>query len=241
MKFFKFKYIEESSQGDPSIQEFRDGYDSDAENSATHIRFYEKINYIPDLDFVLDSKGKATDLLEVCHVGSDYLCVTPKFFDLLKENTLLSYQHFNAIVRGKENLLPYHFMHFYDRFDSDENDLVDFEKTKLYAKKTSYPISIMASPTEEEGILGEFQLNSWSEYHKLREKIENDSVHKVILPMDKLYIKQKELINLDFFYLGFNNFRLHEFIVSEKLAKSIVDNGITGVKIEPLPFEIELS
>lgn len=239
MNFFKLKYIEESSQGDPSIQKFRDRYDSDAENSATHIRFYEKVSFIPDLDFVLDSKGKATDLLEVCHVGSDYLCVTSKFYKLLKEHNLLPYQHFDATVREKNNLLPYHFLHFYDRFDSDENNLLDFKKTKFYAKETSYPISIMAIPTEEKGVLGEFQVDSWAQYHKLREKVENDSSHKVILPLNSLYIKQKEFMKLDFFYLGFNNFALHEFIVSEKLANDIENNGITGVKIEPLSFEIE--
>jgi len=73
MRFYKLKYYEPEEQENPSIQEFRSGYNPDAQNSATHIRFYEKINFNPDLDFVLDSNGKATDLLEVCNVSSNYL------------------------------------------------------------------------------------------------------------------------------------------------------------------------
>lgn len=242
MKFYKLKYFEESEYGNPSIQDFRCGYDSDAENSASHIRFYEKINGIPDLDFILDSNGKATDLLEVCHVGSDYLCVTPQFYNILKTHKLLPHQLFEVIIRDKVNLLPYHFIHFYDRFDSDENDIVDFKKTKFYAEKTTYPVSIMAVvPTEGEGVLGEFQVNSWNEYHKIREKVENDSVHKVILPLNILYIKKKEFLEFDLFYLGFNNFEMHEFVVSERLANIIKENKMTGLHLDPLPFELEPS
>lgn len=240
MKYYQLKYFEDEDQENPSIQDFRAGYDVDAENSATNIFHYQKINLTPDLDFVLDSNGKATDLLKVCYVMSDYLCVTPKLYDVLKKFRILRHQCFDAIVRDKENKLPYYFLHFYDRFDSDENSLVDFEATKFYAEKTPYPISFMAIPTDEEGVLGEFKVNSWHEYHGLREKVENDSSHKVILPLDKLYIKQKEFIELDLFFVDFNNFSVQNFIVSEKLAKEITNN-ISGVQVKPLPYEIEFS
>jgi len=132
-------------------------------------------------------------------------------------------------------------MQFYDRFNSDENNLVDFKKTIFHADETTYPVSIMALPTEEEGILGDFQVNSWSEYHKLREKIENDSAHKFILPKDTLYIKQKHFLDLDLFYISFKNHGLYNFIISEKLKNALTESRMSGFKIEPLTFKIELS
>ena len=241
MRFYKLKYFEDEGQKNPSIQDFRAGYDVDAENSATNIIHYQKINFTPDLDFVLDANGKATDLLKVCYVMSDYLCVSPRLYDVLKKFKILRHQCFDAVVRDKENKLPYKFLHFYDRFDTDGNNLVDFETTKFYAEKTPYPISLMAIPTEEEGILGVFKASSWNEYHNIREKVENDNSHKVILPLDVLHIKKKEYLELDLFYVDFNNFAVQQFVVSERLAKEITGNNFTGIKVEPLPFEIKVS
>lgn len=238
MKFYELKYFEDKNQKNPSIQEFRAGYDTDAVNSATHIQHYRKIDFQPDLDFVLDGKGKVTDLLRPSFVHSDYLLVSPKFYEILKVSNLLEHQCFEAVVRNGDRLLPYYFLNFYFRFDSDENDLVDLVKTKFIAEKTTFPLSIMAVPTDADGVLGELKVNSWSEYNELRSKPENDYAHKIILPFNTLYIKRKEFLKLDLFYVEFRNFGAPHFVVSEKLAKLIENSGITGVKIQPLSFEI---
>lgn len=241
MKFYVLEYFEDENQENPSIQNFREEYDTDSVNSATHIRHYKKIDFKPDLDFLLDKKGRATDRLAPSFIGSEFLLVTPKFYDVLCANNILDFQCFDAVVRNGERLLPYYFLHFYFRFDSDENDLVDFSKTKFFAEKTTFPLSLAAVPTDEEGVLGEFQVDSWRKYHEIREKTENDYAHKIILPLNILYIKQKKFLELDLFYLEFGNFGMHSFVVSEKLAKLIDSKGITGVRIKPLSFEIEIS
>lgn len=240
MKFYSLKYFEDECRENPSIQDFRAGYDTDAANSATKIHHYEKIGFTPDLDFVLDKKGKATDLLVVSFVGSDHLVVSEKLYGLLDGFNLLSHQHFRAVVRKKDELMPYHFLHFYFRFDSDENGLVDFEQTRFVAQKAPFPLSIMAVPTEEEGVVGAFQVGSWSEYHELRERVENDFAHKIVLPLETLYVKRKDFLELDLFYVEFKNFG-SQFVISERLAKAMIDESITGVKVDPLPFEIRSS
>jgi hypothetical protein len=237
MKFYELTYFEDDSQKNPSIQDFRSGYDTDAVNSATKIHHFQKIDFVPDLDFVLDKEGKATDLFAVSFVGSDHIFASERLYGILNRHNILVHQRFEAVVRATGKLLPYHFLHFYFRFDSDENDVVDLELTKFVAKKPSFPLSLMATPTEEEGVVGEFQVRSWREYHELRDREENDFTHKVVLPSDTLHIKKASLLALDLFFISLGNFG-EQFIISERLAQALIDESVTGVKIKPLPFEI---
>jgi len=201
--------------------------------------FIKKIDFTPDLGLVLNSKAQATDLLESVEISSDYLCVSPQFYEILQAHNLLEYQHFDAVVREKKDILNYHFLHFYFRLTWDENDIIDLDKTKFFAKK-NVPFSQAVPQATEEGIVGEFQVTSWSEFHSIRDKKENNGTHKIILPLDTLYIKNKKFLELDLFTLSFRNVgnSSFRFVISEKLARAILDNKMSGVKVEPLPFDI---
>lgn len=240
MKFYILQVVEDDSQEGPSIIGFRDGYDINSENSATLIQRYKKVDFNPDLDFVLADYGKATDLLDIGNIYSNRLFVSPRFHEILMASNLLDHQSFKAIVRDGSRILNYHYIHFFFKFDSDDNHLVNFAKTKFVATKITNEISILALPAYEEGVLGEFKVSSWEEFHALREKRENDSWHKVIIPSGELHIKQKWLLDLDLFYLEFNNYTLNNFVVSEKLAETISNSKLTGVKLSTLPYELTL-
>ncbi len=240
MKFFVMQNVEDHSQEGPSISGFRDGYDTWSGNSATHIRQYRKIEFYPDLDFVLANYGKATDSLGPDDISSNHLLVSPRFHEILTAGNLLEHQHFKAIVRDGRRALDYHFMHFFFRFDADDNGLVDFTKTRFVASKITNEISILALPADEEGVVGEFGVNSWEEFHALRERRENDCWHKVIRPSGELYITQRWFMDLDLFYLEFGNYGLNNFVVSEKLAEIISDSEVTGIRLTPLTFDLAL-
>jgi len=242
MKYYSLNYYEPDTQDFHTIKGFRKGYDYESENSATNIWFYKKIDFIPDLDFVLNSKAQATDLLESVEISSDYLCVSPKFYEILQAHNLPEHQHFDAKVRWKKDILIYHFLNFSFRLTWDDNDIIDLGKTKFFSKRNE-PFLQALPPTAEEGIMGEFQVESWSEFHSIRKKKENNDTHKIILPLNTLYVKNKNFLELDLFPLTFKNIgkSSFRFVVSEKLAKAIIDNKISGVEVEPLPFEIVLS
>lgn len=242
MKYYSLKYYEPDTQDYHTVKGFRKGYDYDSKNSATNIWFYKKLDFTPDLDLVLNPKAKATDLLESVEISSDYLCISPKFYDILKAHNLLEYQHFDAVIRGKKDILNYHFLNFYFRLTWDNHDIIDLDKTKFFAKKNDPFLQAVPQATEK-GILGEFKVKSWSEFHTIRDQKENNGTHKIILPLDTLYIKNKKFLELDLFTLSFRNIgnSSFRFVISEKLAEAILDNKISGVKVEPLPFDIALS
>ncbi len=243
MKYYSLKYYEPFSQENPTIKGLRKGYDYDSEKSVTNIWFYKKIDFIPDIDLVLNPKVKATDLLESLDISSDYLCVSKKFYEILKEYKLLEYQCFDAIIKDKKNTLNYYFLNFYFNLTCDDNYIIDLNKTKFLA--TGNKAFLEEFPNmEKEGVLGEFKIKSWSEFNSIRDKRENNDMHKTILPLDTLYIKDKEFLELDLFTLSLGNLGgspAFEFVISEKLAKAILENGITGVEVELLPFDIKLS
>ncbi len=199
MKYYTLNYHEPDTQEYHTVKGFRKGYDYDSKNSATNIWFYKKIDFTPDLGLVLNSKAQATDLLESVEISSDYLCVSPQFYEILQAHNLLEYQHFDAVVREKKDILNYHFLHFYFRLTWDENDIIDLDKTKFFAKK-NVPFSQAVPQATEEGIVGEFQVTSWSEFHSIRDKKENNGTHKIILPLDTLYIKKQEIFRIGFIY-----------------------------------------
>ncbi len=240
MKFFRLQTVEDDSQEGPSISGFRDGYDTWSANSATHIGQYRKLELRPDLDFVLADYGKATDSLQVSGIYSNHLFASPRFHEILTARNLLEHQCFKAIVRDGRKVLDYYFRHFYFRFDSDDNGLVDFTKTTFVASKITDELSIFALPADEEGIEGEFQVNSWKEFHALRGRRENDCWHKVIIPAGELHITQRWFLDLDLFYLEFGNASLKSFIVSEKLAEIISDAELTGIRLTPLRYDLAL-
>lgn len=241
MKFYALQITEDfARQEGRAIRGFRDGYDTDSVNSATHIRQYKKIEFDPDLDFVLADDGQANDLLQPPHnIASNCMLMTPRFHEILMSGNLVDHQCFDAVVRARGRLLHYFFVHFYFRFDSDDNNLVDFSRTKFVARELTGPLSILALPTEEKGIEGEFKVNSWKEFHALRDRRENDCWHKIILPSnDKLYVTRREFLDLDVFYVEFRNYDLNNFVVSEKFAALITEAQLTGVSLSPLGFEI---
>lgn len=242
MRFYALRAIEDKNQEGPSIRGFRDGYDIELVNSATRICRYKKIEFDPDMDFVLANDAKATDLLQPPYtIGSDCMMVSPRIHEIMMSAKLLEHQCLDAVVRDDGRLLDYFFMHFYFRFDSDENDLVDFAKTKFVASEVTGPLSMLALPTDEKGVEGEFQVNSWEEFHSLRNRQENDCWHKVIRPLERLYVKRPEFLDLDLFYVEFGNYGLRNFVVSEKLAALIREAHGTGIALSPLSFEFALS
>ncbi len=240
MKFFILQHVEDDDQEGPSISGFRDGYDFDSANSATHISPYRKYELRPDLDFVLANYGKAADSWQLSEIYSNHLLVSPRFHEILMASNLLDHQCFKAIVREGRKVLDYHFRHFFFRFDSDDNGLVDFTKTRFVATKVTNELSIFALPADEEGVVGELKVNSWKEFHALRDRRENDCWHKVIRPSGKLHITQKWFLDLDLFYLEFRNYHINKFVVSEKLAEIISHSGLPGIGLSPLPFELTL-
>ena len=244
MKYYRLRYKEESKEGDPSVYVEED-YDFDADDSISELSNYQtrRIPFKPNLSFCLLPKGKVTDLIEVSTIGCSNLLVNDRLLSILKEYNIFRYDIFPATLRAKDKIIPYHMLHFYDFFTlmSDEYDWVDFKKTIFFAEKTSYPLSLIG--VKGKGVLGEFQVNSWKEYFAMREKLEdgNTDFDKIIFPKDKLYITKKEMLELDLFPMEFGNHKeLHDMWISPRLAKRLKDEKISGVTIEPLPFEMEL-
>lgn len=240
MIFYSLKILESKSQDGPSIQEFAPGYDINSKNSATKIDRYQEIRFEPDLRFSLADDGVATDIISVSFIYSNHLIVTDRAFGIFRQYNLSDYQRFNAFIESKNNVFEYKFLHFYHRFDCDESGMVDFSRTRFLSEKTPFPLSLMATPTREDGMLGEFSVSSWKEFHSIRDKKENDHLHRVILPKEKLYMKESGFKNLDLFYMRFRNFQIDGFVVSERLANELMQSGVSGIKLEKLPFDIEV-
>lgn len=214
----------------PQSRTMTDNYNYASDNSVWKFRD-EKINFEPNLDGVkLSGKAKITDFIFSAPIGNEVkgnLLVSKSVLEIFQKFKVPVFQKFNTPIYKKnkfEKKLNYFLLHFW----TNQNFLVDFEKSKFYL-----------GPRSGDQFRN-VKLNSFEEYTDKKAKIESEfevkkKIYKnknkrVRIRVDKL-ILNNEIIEYDLFRINhMGNF----FIISENLRNELLINNITGFDCKPI-------
>ena len=152
--------------------------------------------------FVLEDGAKLTDWVSTPNVDRNYLMVSTRLMDLLKEYRLDEYQYFPAPVHTPKGIVDYHLIYFpWPRQD----DFIDWEKS-LFKE-------------DNEGVSVELRFQESRRF--LMENNDNTKMKEAVIFPDK--------ITMDVF--RFTNYR-SGFYVSERLKNAMEAAGMTGILYE---------
>jgi len=186
------------------------GYDFEVSNSVTQFAEYKgrECDFVPDLrSYILDRKAIVTDSLSGCLGPGGDLTVSSKFYDIIRGFNTGPRQVFSAFVETKGKILEYHRLHFIYTLQSE----IDFsESIFTYAGKPLKP-----------------KIQSFDEYI---DYCENHNAYDMVRAKVTA-IRGPKFYDLDLFVIGFYNQSIY---VSERLQKSLITAGITGIDIKPV-------
>ena len=154
--------------------------------------------------FVLEDGAKLTDWVSTPNVDRNYLMVSTRLMDLLKEYRLDEYQYFPAPVHTPKGIVDYHLIYFpWPRGD----DFIDWEKSTF----------LRVTASGERTIL-QFE-------HSKARNLARDA-HEI--QIEKMVLHPEKMTYDAFRFRSFHS----GFYVSERLKNAMEAAGMTGIVYE---------
>lgn len=199
----------------PQVSKMRPGYNYNSPNSIHLISRDRRIpTAMPDLDyFIASGKAKMTDLLSMGILAGEFL-ISPKLKEILSSFNLPEHKFFLTRVEHKKKFYDYYWMYFL----SDLTDFVDYGKSSFFLY-LNYTHNI-----------GKVEILSKVDFDVKKKKVKMDNPEKTItIWSEHIALSNQQAIDLDFFEIGIFDGNIY---ISERLYKAIIENKITGVKLE---------
>jgi hypothetical protein len=199
-------------------------YDEDSPNSWYKVPRSYDYRFPPDnldLDYLsVDRKAKMTDVLSLFNNACGFV-LSDKFKQILDRMNLPPHRYYPAIIEHKKKFYHnYFYLHIvWDYFQFLKFDESVFEIWENYGFKYT-----------PKKFLGVVKIDSEEEYYKIL--VEYQEIHPMNNIISKSLVFKKDF-NYDLFPLIF-------FHCSERLYEAIKSEGITGLDIQPIDFEIRV-
>ncbi len=154
--------------------------------------------------FILEEGAKLTDWVSTVNIQRNYLMVSTRMMDLLKEFILDEYQYFPVPIHTPKSIVDYHLIYFpWPRGD----DFIDWGNT-------------IFQRTTDSGVI------TLERFGNTRERQFAKNKHELSMYQPMLY---EEKITCDVFrFLGYDS----GFYVSERLKNAMEAAGMTGIVYE---------
>lgn len=184
----------------------------DEPNSMTNLDNDNFPNFKPNLIFELEEKATLTDVISPSNISAKGLLINDKLRNILDVFNLMEHRYYDATVISKGVEKNYFWLHFKD---CDEKYLggIDYGDSSFYVANLAFTK------------IDDIDIKSYQDFW---EKKMNLSM-KHILGSEIKLSESLENKKLDLFYFPYV---LNDYLISEKLYKSIIDNEITGFEIK---------
>lgn len=202
----------------PQIQKLTSKYDIKKHNS---IYSYLKksgsdfSNDPPDLDaFVLNSSAKATDLVSNAVIGGNGLFVSHRLKDIFERYQLPPHRFYPAkVIHKDKEVQGYYWLHFI----ADLTDYIDYKRSSFFIYK-HFRLND-----------GSVKIESKHDYLTKREQLKASNPEiNITIWSSRIYFKRGTKLE-DLFEIGMFDSQLY---ISKDLRNELVENQITGCKIE---------
>ena len=224
MKYYKFSYSTElEDNGEfPQIQKMSKKYNYDAPNSIYELsRLYNNFpDFEPNLEYlILAPKSRITNILSVAMLTLYGFFVDTKVEKVFKDFNLPKHRYYNSKVKRKTKIYDnYKWLHIV----SDYTDFICYESSKFYTYNFFDDVFLSKiNPASKEILIS------------LKEKMKKDHFFT---------IKAKKIaLSPNFFELKLDLFKIsefdHDFYISERLKKALIESKITGYSISEAIIE----
>lgn len=203
----------------PQVQKMSVGYDYDTSNSIYAVgkcRFSFP-DFKPNLDsFVLHPKANLTDVISISLINGAGFLISEKFKKLLQDFNIVQHKFYPASVIHEElTNSNYYWMHIIN----DLTDYVNYKRSKFFIYKN---FSINA---------GTISIESKEHFLKRKDELKKANPKQTVtIWAETICFNSKFDTTLDFFDVSTFDAK---YYISERLAESIINSKITGMKISP--------
>lgn len=214
-KFYKLRHSENEKiiGAYPQVSSFYEVYDKESETSIYHSKWNELPVQKPNMGIMrLQKKAKLTDVLST-FLGMNYVFFSKKIIDIIKQFNLPSNQIVDTNIFSKETIINDYKCFLYES-DAIKNLVISecmFEKSKRF---TDIPLRVKS--------LKELKAVDY-------EAIMDGYIISISKGVATAGILEKDIFNFDF---------LGGTYLSEKLGDALLEEGITGMELQPVFYEI---
>ena len=215
MNYYYLKYFVSSEKSNTQISEISGDHNF---NDDSGIYAFAKIDFpnISEIKYLLLDKGaELADIMNAVMLVPSGLLINEKVKEILSNFNLPNHKYYSALVKdfhGK--VYPYNWLQ--TSKERDMRSYIDFKLSSFKIRKDMI------------GLISEsVQINSEEELNKIQDNLE----FGLAVNLSSLVFKKDfSRLNIDLFKVR----RLgRDWIISERLKKSLEDAKVTGVRIEP--------
>lgn len=184
----------------------------DKPNSMTNLDNDDFPDFKPDLIFELEDKAILTDVISPSNISAKGFLINNKLKSILDDFNLMEHKYYDATVISKGVNNRYFWLHFKD---CDEKYLggINFDNSSFYISNLAFVKT------------DDIEIKSYEDFWEKKMSLSMKHILGSKIKLSENIQKQ----NLDLFYLPYI---LNDYLISEKLYKSIIANEITGFEIK---------
>lgn len=216
MKYFRLKNSNSHKEVGFQFQTngYIEGYEIDGPNSRTKLTYDIFPDFVPDLRFGLHPKSKLTDVVDASNISAMGFLINEKVKNIFSQFKNSGYRFYDAtIIDHNGQMLPYFWMHIV----SNNYSMIDFEKSIF--RKSNFPLKIATTKNGDS-----IDILNIDDFEEKGEILFHDDYY--VVP-DEIKIDNKE----EYDCLYFSKLRIKSVYISERLAKMLKKEKVTGIEI----------
>lgn len=216
MKYFRLKNSNSRKEVGFQFQTngYIEGYEIDGPNSRTKLTYDIFPDFVPDLRFGLHPKSKLTDVVDASNISAMGFLINEKVKNIFSQFKNSGYRFYDAtIIDHNGQMLPYFWMHIV----SNNYSMIDFEKSIF--RKSNFPLKTATTKNGDS-----IDILNIDDFEEKGEILFHDDYY--VVP-DEIKIDNKE----EYDCLYFSKLRIKSVYISERLAKMLKKEKVTGIEI----------
>lgn len=216
MKYFRLKNSNSHKEVGFQFQTngYIEGYEIDGPNSRTKLTYDIFPDFVPDLRFGLHPKSKLTDVVDASNISAMGFLINEKVKNIFSQFKNSGYRFYDAtIIDHNGQMLPYFWMHIV----SNNYSMIDFEKSIF--RKSNFPLKTATTKNGDS-----IDILNIDDFEEKGEILFHDDYY--VVP-DEIKIDNKE----EYDCLYFSKLRIKSVYISERLAKMLKKEKVTGIEI----------
>lgn len=216
MKYFRLKNSNSHKEVGFQFQTngYIEGYEIDGPNSRTKLTYDIFPDFVPDLRFGLHPKSKLTDVVDASNISAMGFLINEKVKNIFSQFKNSGYRFYDAtIIDHNGQMLPYFWMHIV----SNNYSMIDFEKSIF--RKSNFPLKTATTKNGDS-----IDILNIDDFEEKGEILFHDDYY--VVP-DEIKIDNKE----EYDCLYFSKLRIKSVYISERLAKMLKIEKVTGIEI----------